>query len=238
MALLSRCFMIIWKKCHYCFKKPDSPEHEQMWIHKRKLSLPCLVLPWQEQPEAICRAGGSHSTMELNSYLYVSNSFEKQTKKDIIKWLAPSNPWIALPWLKCRNVRADKEEAVRWSSTLLRAHLFYASTNAPLSWHGRGDLLERRTWWDWTDAICPGMLSHREKIHLQIGKAALAFRCFSCFLRFPHRLLCSCHCWPQAVLPVRVPQLALTGNAVNPDVCYCSWFWQPWVRLLPQQVPS
>lgn len=50
------CFVIIWPKCRDCFKKLDSSECKQMWIHKRNHSFPCPVLPWQEPVEDIYRA--------------------------------------------------------------------------------------------------------------------------------------------------------------------------------------
>lgn len=152
MALLSRFSVIIWEKCHDRLKNRDSPEHEQMWIHKRKHSFPCPILPWQEQAEAICRAGGSGSTTDLNSYLGVTNLLEK---KGIPKWLALCNLWIALLWLKCRNGSEGvhrRSYVTRQSLDLLRAHLFSASTNVTL-WHGRGALLLRKKdtvrldWW-------------------------------------------------------------------------------------------
>lgn len=150
------CLDALWsseKKCHDCFKNPDSPGHEQMWIHRRKHSPPCPVLPWQEPAEAICRAGGSVSTTELKSYLGVTNLLEK--KKGMPEWLAPCNLWIGVLWLESRYGSEGghrRNYVTRWSRALVRAHLFSACTNVLLSWLGRGDLLRKKDivrlgWW-------------------------------------------------------------------------------------------
>lgn len=84
-----------------------------MWIHRRKHSPPCPVLPWQEPAEAICRAGGSVSTTELKSYLGVTNLLEKKK--------VCQNGWhLAIFELACFDWRADMEVRVGIGGIMLR----------------------------------------------------------------------------------------------------------------------
>lgn len=191
-----------------------------MWIHKRKHSFPCSVLPWQEPAEDIYR------TSPWSWTLTWPTCWGKKKKKGIPKWLAPGNLWTVVLWLKCRKGSDDwhrRNYVTRQSLALFKAHLFSASKMCQCHDIERGDLplrkdMVRLGWWDMPQECCP---TERKKHH--------------------HRLLCSSHSWSRAILPVRLSQLALPGSAVNPDVrdkAISLWSWQPRGRLLPQQVPS
>lgn len=156
MALLSVCFVITWPKCCDSFKKPDSSECKQMWIHKRKHSLPCPVLPWQEPAEDIYRASPWSWTL-----IWVRPTYWKKKKVSQNVWF---NFWTVVLWLKCRKGGEGghrRSYVTRRSLALFRAHLFSASKMCQCHDSERGDLLLRKKdmvrlgWWDMPQECCP-----------------------------------------------------------------------------------
>lgn len=123
-GLLSGCFVVIWPKCCDCFKKPDSSECKQMWIHKRKLHFHVQYSPSKSQ---LRTSTEHHHGAEL-----LSGCDQLTGKKiHIPKWLAPENLWTVVLWLKCRKGGYGEQR---------RNYLFSASKMCQCHDIERGDL--------------------------------------------------------------------------------------------------